>query len=121
VRPIDPYPAPGLAPKTGRPGRKLSPGPIGIVKRFDRATPKLLQALATHEALNVEIDFYEPDPQGTAAEILFYRLILTNAIVTEIHSADDAQSAPREKVVFAWERLKSIDLLNGVEFEITPR
>lgn len=105
--------------KTGRPGRKLTPGSIGIVKGLDRATPKLLQALATNERLTVEIDFAGAGGEG--APLVFYRLVLTDAIVTEIHSTDDADSTPREKVTFAWERLKSIDLLNGVEFELTPK
>lgn len=66
---------------TGRP----TAGPLSIVKRFDRASPKLLRAAFTSEPLTVEIIWFMTFGGGAIARTVSVKL--EGAVITKMESA----------------------------------
>lgn len=99
---------------TGRP----QPGPLGIVKNFEKSTPKLFQALVTGERLvSVVIRFYTQDTTGAPRNN--FTIELRDAVIQSIDTGGNAQvaSGVRETVSFAYRRMKLRDEINGTESE----
>jgi type VI secretion system secreted protein Hcp len=94
-------------------GRKAA-GVLTIGKRIGASSPQLFQALTTNENLkSVFLEFTRPDANG--AEVVYYTLKLTNAVVTKINQhagALDSEnlqataSALSEEVSFSFERIE---------------
>jgi len=102
VSPRDP--ASGLA--TG----KRMHRPVEIVKFIDGATPQLLQALYSNESLKtVTIEFYKKSPNGQS--VLYYRVRLTNATVSQISQAAGTSSGstkgtPAEHISLVFQKIE---------------
>ena len=69
-------------PQSGLPSGKRIHGPLSLVKEFDKASPKLYQALCTGEHLTVTIKWYRMDPAGQ--EEHYFTHTLEHAIVVAI-------------------------------------
>jgi len=70
-------------PQSGLPSGKRVHGPLKIVKEFDKASPKLYQALCTGEHLkNVTLKWYRIDPTGS--EEHYFTHTLEDAVIVEI-------------------------------------
>lgn len=105
-----------LDPATGLISGRPQAGPLGIVKNFERSTPKLFQALVTGELLNrVVIRFYTQDAAGVLRNN--FTIELRDAFIQSIDTGGNAQvaSGVRETVNFVYRRIKLRDEINGVE------
>jgi type VI secretion system secreted protein Hcp len=90
----------------GQPKGTRVHGPITVTKSFDKASPKLMQALCTGENLpEVNLKFFRVNPQGI--EEHYYSIVLTNATIVSIR--------PRMLNVFD-DALKKYDHLEDVSF-----
>jgi type VI secretion system secreted protein Hcp len=69
-------------PQSGLPSGKRIHGPLTIVKEFDKASPKLYQALCTGEHLKAVLKWYRIDPSGS--EEHYFTHTLDEAIVVSI-------------------------------------
>jgi len=69
-------------PQSGLPSGKRVHGPMTLVKEFDKASPKLYQALCTGEHLKVNLKWYKIDKQGK--EKHYFTHALEDAIVVSI-------------------------------------
>jgi type VI secretion system secreted protein Hcp len=58
--------------------------PIKIVKRIDRSSPLLHQALCNNEELEITIKFYRPNIDGDGTEEQYYTIRLRQARVSSI-------------------------------------
>jgi len=61
-----------------------SHSPIRIVKRIDRSSPLLHQALCNNEELEVTIKFYRPNPSGDGTTEQFYTIQLQQGRISSI-------------------------------------
>jgi type VI secretion system secreted protein Hcp len=69
--------------QTGLPTGKRVHGPLKITKVFDKASPKIFQALVTGEQMSdVVFKFYRIDPTGI--EQHYYTIKLANAIIVSV-------------------------------------
>jgi type VI secretion system secreted protein Hcp len=69
--------------QTGLPTGKRVHGPLKVTKVFDKASPKIFQAMVTGEQLSdVTFKFYRIDPTG--AEEHYYSIKLENAIIVSV-------------------------------------
>lgn len=69
--------------QTGLPTGKRVHGPIKVTKVFDKASPKIFQALVTGEQMSdVIFKFYRIDPTGI--EEHYYTIKLANAIIVSV-------------------------------------
>ncbi len=87
---------------TGRP----TAGPLSIVKRFDRASPKLLRAAFTGEPLTVEIIWFLGGGQAGARQTVSVKL--DGAAITNMASAarlEGVQASNDEEVAFTYSRI----------------
>ena len=81
-----------LSPRDGATGAatgKRIHKPLVIIKEIDIASPKLLNALLTNEIIKqVIINFFQAVGRGArggaGAEVNYYRITLTNAVITDI-------------------------------------
>jgi type VI secretion system Hcp family effector len=92
---------PGVIGTSGRPAAH----PIGMVKRFDRASPKLLRAAFIGEALTVEIVWYMV-LAGVVKQTVTIKL--DNAFITDISAAADLHSTSasgQEQVTLSYSRI----------------
>lgn len=70
-------------PQTGQASGRRRHEPIVFTKRIDKASPKLLQALATGETLTeVRFEFYRVDPMGGQQK--YYTIKLEQAVLVDI-------------------------------------
>ena len=69
---------------------KPNPSPVSLLKRFDRASPKLLRAAFTGESLTIEVTWFMIF-QGTPRKSVTIRL--DNAVITDIQAAADLQGS----------------------------
>jgi type VI secretion system Hcp family effector len=96
-----------------RPTGELQNYPLSVVKGIDRATPALLRALNTNEALQVRIDFFKTDHSGSL--INHYSIALKNARISGI---SQEQLNNRNTDNFAIVVLEKIGLTYGEMVEI---
>jgi type VI secretion system secreted protein Hcp len=110
-------------PQSGLPSGKRIHGPLSIVKEYDKASPKLYQALCTGERMkNVTIKWYRIDPKG--AEEHYFTHILENAIIVEMKPympmAFVKENEPyrhMEKVSYTYGKIKWTWEVDGIESE----
>lgn len=70
-------------PQTGLPTGKRVHNPLTVTKVFDKATPKLFQALSTGERMsNVTLKYYRINPSGN--EEHYFTIKLEDAIIVSI-------------------------------------
>ncbi|MDX1741166.1 MAG: type VI secretion system tube protein TssD, partial [Rhodothermales bacterium] len=55
--------------------------PVRVIARIDSATPLMIRAWATNEVCEVFFRFFRPDPAGSGAEVEYYKVQLTGAMV----------------------------------------
>ena len=67
---------------TGLPTGKRVHGPLTITKEYDKASPKLYQALCTGEQCEVVIKWYRIDPAGVEEHYFTHKL--QDAIIVEM-------------------------------------
>ena len=84
---------------------KITASPIALIKRFDRASPKLLRAALTGETLTIEITWFMPfqsRPQKTVT------MRLEEAVITDIQAQADLHgvtASDAESVSVSYTRL----------------
>jgi len=108
-------------PQTGLPTGKRVHNPLTITKVFDKATPKLFQALSTGERMSdVTMKYYRINPSGT--EEHYFTIKLEDAIIVSVkpwvpNALDQARerfthmedvSFTYSKIIWTWE-------IDGVE------
>lgn len=99
--------------QSGRPTGARVHGPMRILKRIDKATPQLYNALARNMDLpNLELRWYRPDPTGSGEIQHFYTIVLEHALVSRIEAwlpnsqvAEQAAFTPMEWVEFNYRRI----------------
>ncbi len=69
-------------PQSGLPSGKRIHGPLKLVKEFDKASPKVYQALCTGEHLKATIKWYRIDPGGK--EEHYFTHTLEDAIIVSV-------------------------------------
>ena len=87
---------------TGRP----TAGPLSIVKRFDRASPKLLRAAFTSEPLTVEIIWFMTFGGGAVARTVSVKL--EGAVITNMEASANLtnnSASGNEAVFFTYSRI----------------
>ncbi|MBE0537023.1 MAG: type VI secretion system tube protein Hcp [Phycisphaerae bacterium] len=96
-------------PKTGRAGDVRNHYPITILKRIDKASPRLFQAWRNGEPCTATFRFYRPNPSGDGTIQHFYTVVLKGAQISgirrQVPSAFDSASAsspPVERVSFTY-------------------
>jgi type VI secretion system secreted protein Hcp len=110
-------------PQSGLPSGKRIHGPISVTKEFDKASPKLYQALCTGEHMkNVTIKWYRIDPTGS--EEHYFTHTLEDAIIVGIEPyvpvvfiKENEPYRHMEKVSFTYKKLKWTWEPDGVEAE----
>lgn len=110
-------------PQSGLPSGKRIHGPLTIVKEYDKASPKLYQALCTGEHMKtVTIKWYRIDPTGT--EEHYFTHILEDAIVVGIKPympmafiQDNEPYRHMEEVSFTYKKIKWTWEVDGIESE----
>ena len=109
----------------GAPAGRRIHRPITVLKETDRTTPMLYQALCSGELLTeVTIDWYQLD--GAGMEELYYRITLTNAIITSVRPsvpivmlAENQVMGHLEKVSLIYDEIIWSHEVDGIEFEDT--
>lgn len=96
-------------PETGLAGKAKNHFPLTILKRIDKASPRLFKAWRKNESLNVTLRFYRPNPIGDGTTQQFYTVILQDALISglrrEVRSTlEPGQSTypPIERVSFTY-------------------
>jgi type VI secretion system secreted protein Hcp len=92
-------------PASGLPTGKRVHKPITIVKVIDQASPQLLRALVSNEALaSVRIEFWRPVPEAAAP---YFIITLTNAVVAGIALAPSSEDGSHEyeQVQFTYQKI----------------
>jgi len=110
-------------PQSGLPSGKRIHGPLSIVKEYDKASPKLYQALCTGEHMKtVVIKWYRIDPTGT--EEHYFTHTLEDAIVVGMKPympiAFVKENEPyrhMEEVSFTYSKIKWTWEPDGIESE----
>jgi type VI secretion system Hcp family effector len=94
--------------------------PLGVVKRFDRASPKLLRAAFTSEPLTVEITWFM-NFQNTPRKTVTIKL--DGALITDIQASAELQGAQAsgfETVTFTYSKLTfSTPILDPATGQVT--
>src|SRR5688572_17648127 len=91
------------------PGQVTKPvmGPVVLIKRFDRATPKLMQAAFTGESLTVEITWWMLDGAGGTRPTTTVRLV--GARITGLGAAASLNpsnsASASEEVTFTYRQI----------------
>ncbi len=99
-------------PQSGLPSGKRIHGPLKVVKEFDKASPKIHQALVSGEKLeSVIINWYRINPMGE--EENYYRHTLETAIIVSARKympmAFISKNEPyrhMEEVLFTYDKIK---------------
>lgn len=94
--------------------------PIKCIKRIDRATPLLLNALLNNEALtNVTFRFTQVNSVG--AEAVFYTVALSNATVAGVRQFLDPAGLAQEELTLSYQQATVTFDPGGVTAEIRGR
>ena len=73
--------------ETGQLTGRRRHSPIRIVKRNDKSTPLLYQALCLNEPVDsAEFRFFRPSPDGSGSEEQYYTVLLENGYVSDIQT-----------------------------------
>jgi len=97
----------------GRASGRLQIDPIKCVKRVDRASPQLVTALLTNEALTeVTFSFAQPSPAGTEAVV--YTMGLKNATVAGVRQFLDPAGLAQEEVTISYQQATVTFVQGGV-------
>jgi len=110
-------------PQSGFPSGKRVHGPLKIVKEFDKASPKLYQALCTGEHLkNVTLKWYRID--ATGSEQHYFTHTMEDAVVVEVKPYVPMAFLPQnepyrhmEEVSFTYSKIKWTWEPDGIESE----
>jgi type VI secretion system Hcp family effector len=99
---------------------KPTASPLAVVKRFDRASPKLLRAAFTGETLTVEITWFMSF-QGTPRKTVIIKL--EGALVTDMQAAAELQGTSAsgfETVSFTYSRVTfSTPIIDPITGQVT--
>jgi type VI secretion system Hcp family effector len=92
------------------PGQVTRPvvGPVVLMKRFDRATPKLMQAAFFGEPLTVEITWWLLDGAGNTRPTTTVRLVgarITSLGAAAILAGTNADASATEEVTFTYRQI----------------
>jgi len=109
-------------PRSGLPSGKRIHGPLTVVKEFDKASPKLYQALCTGEHLRATLKWYRLDPTGT--EEHYFTHTLEDAITVSMKPYSPIAFLPEnepfrhmEEISFTYSRIKWTWEPDGIESE----
>jgi len=109
-------------PQSGQPSGKRVHGPMTLVKEFDKASPKLYQALCTGEHLTVTLKWYRIDKAGK--EQHYFTHGLTDAIIVSMKPYmpiafldENEPYRHMEEVSFTYSKIKWTWEPDGVEAE----
>ena len=110
-------------PQSGLPSGKRIHGPLTIVKEYDKASPKLYQALCTGEHMSeVVLKWYRIDPTG--AEEHYFTHTLEDAIVVEMKPympvaflTENEPYRHMEEVSYTYNKIKWTWEVDGIESE----
>jgi type VI secretion system secreted protein Hcp len=101
---------------TGKASGKLQLDPIKCVKRIDRASPQLVNALMTNEALtDVTFSFSQP---GKAGDAVAYTVRLKNATVAGVRQFLDPAGLAQEEISISYQQATLTFVDGGVTAEI---
>jgi type VI secretion system secreted protein Hcp len=102
---------------TGQPAGKRQHQPVLVVLDWSPASPAILTALTTNEALtSVTMEFMARTATGT--ESVAQRLTLTNAAVAGLRrTAGSPSEPPADEVTFVFQKLELTDLRRGTAAE----
>ncbi len=110
--------------RSGMSTEERSHSPIKIVKRIDRSSPLLHQALCNNEELEVTIRFYRPNPAGDGTTEQYYTIRLTQARVSSIKTISpntihdlSSNEPPMEEVSFVFGTINWTYEPDGIEHE----
>jgi len=109
------------SPQTGLPTGKRVHGALTVLKNYDKASPKLFQALCSGEQLtSVKLEYFWISKEGK--EELYYTTELKNAIVVSIdYQKRDAVAptsgphADEESISFTYETIIQTWVKDGIE------
>ena len=112
-----------IDPQSGQPSGKRVHGPLSVVKEYDKASPKLYQALATGERMkNVTIKYYRIDPTGV--EEHYFTQELEKAIIVSMRAyypltfiGENEPYRHMEEVSFTYDKIKWTWEVDGIESE----
>jgi len=97
---------------TGRASGRLQIDPVKCVKRVDRASPLLVNALLTNEALiEVTFSFSQPSPAG--AEAVVYTMNLKTATVAGIRQFLDPAGLAQEEITISYQQATVTSMQGG--------
>lgn len=110
-------------PQSGLPTGKRVHKPLTVCKFYDKASPKLYQALVTGERMSeVKIDWYRINPSGE--EEHYFQHVLTDAIIIGIKpympnclDSSKEQFQHMEEVSFTYRKIRWTWIPDGVEAE----
>ena len=109
-------------PQSGLPSGKRIHGPLTLVKEFDKASPKLYQALCTGERMKVALKWYRIDAAGN--EEHYFTHTLEKAIVVAIKPympiaflEENEPYRHMEEVSFTYSKIKWTWEPDGIESE----
>lgn len=99
---------------SGLPTGKRRHSPLYIVKRPDKASPKLLMALALNENLTVEVKFFRTVTTGAVVHYHTFKLIDARIIDMRTGGATDATGGVIENVGFVYGKIEVTDHVNKI-------
>ncbi len=108
-------------PQSGQPTGQRVHKPLSITKVFDKSSPLLFTALSSGERLSkCELNWYRTNAMGKQEN--YYRIILEDAIITNIHSfmpncQDPAMAhfTHLEEVSFSYRKITWVHVVSGTE------
>jgi type VI secretion system secreted protein Hcp len=108
---------------TGQATGKRQHQPIVFTKEIDAATPLLHEAMVSNEIIReAGLDFWRPE--ATGREVLFYRVLLTDAYITSIklemlntQYPENVRIPVREKIALVYRKISWIWTDGGVTAE----
>ncbi len=107
-------------PASGLPTGKRVHSPVRVVKPLDKSSPLLMKALVENENLpEVELQFFTPSAAG--AESNYYKIVLTNANISEIkpymllnRNPDYMKYPEMEEVSFTYQKIEWVFVKGGI-------
>jgi type VI secretion system secreted protein Hcp len=109
-------------PQSGLPSGKRVHGPMTITKEFDKASPKLYQALCTGEHLTVTLRWYRIDKAGN--EEHYFTHSLEDAIIVSMKPympiaflEENEPYRHMEELSFTYRKIKWTWEIDGIESE----
>ena len=118
------------SPQTGQPTGKRVHNPLTVVKFFDKASPKLYQALSSGESFSdIHIDWYRITEEGTEEHYFTTKLedaiiVSINAFMPQCLEIQFEQFQHMEEVAFTYRKIIWTWEVDGIESEddwLTPK